>query len=87
MSALELAHGNPGAISVVAKLLNGCGCAKALHTLAELNITGPLIWVLYKDACACDIELMKTVLETKDVDALAVVERERKAMEDYERKD
>lgn len=51
---IELAEGNPGAITVLAQLQSMPELIDYL--LYETNKRGPDIWVLYKDMCHEDIE-------------------------------
>ena len=60
---VELASGNPGAITVIKQLLrcgiDGCIC---INTLQTLNIKGPMIWMLYKDVCRQNLDKVISVL-------------------------
>jgi hypothetical protein len=60
---VELASGNPGAITVIKLLLirgiDGCKC---INTLQTLNIKGPMIWMLYKDVCRQNLDKVISIL-------------------------
>lgn len=56
--AFTLSKCNAGAISVVRQLT-----LEQLAALAEANVTGSEIWVLYKDKCREDMALLQRVLD------------------------
>jgi len=68
---LLLAEGNPGALTVLTKILltadgidpdNFLGPFGVLLHLDSNNIYGPSIWMLFKDVCKQDITTMMAVL-------------------------
>jgi len=71
--AVEMGEGNPGGLSVVAKLLKmelpGLMC---LLNLDDMNIRGCQIWVGYKDYCKENLEDFIEASKKRDV---AMVER------------
>ena len=54
---ITLGQGNPGAFRVCMDLFEGYG-EKPIMILGELGITGPEVWLLYKDECGEDYEAM-----------------------------
>lgn len=56
--ALSLADGNPGAITVLAKVLRDASVVThtVLDALEKLRWTGPTIWVAYKNVCKEDYD-------------------------------
>lgn len=57
----KLSEGNPGAASVLAKMLTAddfISGSMALAYLDEMNIRGYQIWVAYKDYCGENIDLL-----------------------------
>ena len=59
---MDLAKGNMGAANVLSQLF----CENAFSTIESLqkyNITGPLIWCLYKDVCKQNLQKMINVLK------------------------
>lgn len=77
---VTLGNGNPGALSVIMKLIMTPDGEKVLHALSMQNIRGWEIWVIYKDICQCDITLMiKKVLDNDEV-IHKVLSKERLAM-------
>lgn len=60
-----VAENNPGALSAVAAMLreDHHRALKALKELQELEITGPNLWLCYKDICDYDPWLLMTKVE------------------------
>ena len=50
-----LSKGNPGAISVLGKLLDA-GAYSTIDDLEDAGATGPRIWLLYEDICEADLD-------------------------------
>ncbi len=57
-----LANGNMGAATVLTKLFTE-NAFSTFEILRKYNITGPLIWCLYKDVCKQNLQKMINVLE------------------------
>ena len=51
---VELAEGNPGALTVCCMLMEN-KFDLGLHILEAMNLRGPDIWCLYKDECGEDM--------------------------------
>ena len=64
---LRVSAGNPGAISVVARLL-GTGHAATVRALDQAGILGPAVWVAFKDLGGQDAA--KLVELARDIDDL-----------------
>jgi len=71
--ALKMSKGNPGAATVLARLLNegdeidkqalmGKGGVAAVLNLDSFEIYGSRIWLLYKDVCGANLIKMMAVL-------------------------
>lgn len=62
----KLAEGNPGAVTVLAKLTrrDAFGFIQCCR-LDDLGIYGPHIWMCYKDLCGEDIETLYSLLENE----------------------
>lgn len=66
--AIKMGEGNPGGLSVVIRLINHKGKSGSdgmLHLLLldVLEIYGSKLWMLYKDCCGEDFDvLIKTIL-------------------------
>lgn len=52
---LELCGGNPGAMSVIQKL-GQAGFQGAIDRIRELKLSGPQIWLVWKDYADFDID-------------------------------
>lgn len=76
-SIVSLSEGNPGAISVLVKLLEAgpLGFMDILH-LDDMGMKGPQIWVAWKDHCKQDIEAFRKAIRARDPDMVATVNRE-----------
>ena len=59
---ISLASGDIGAIRVLVELLAKHDLDMILPTLVTHHISGPGIWVLYKDRCGCDIDTLADLL-------------------------
>lgn len=53
---LKLSEGNPGALSVLGKLLTYTDFNQMVLWIKKWGCTGPNLWILYKDICEEDIE-------------------------------
>lgn len=72
---ITMSEGNPGAASVLAKLMqkyNEMGFMAALH-LDDMNMRGSQIWVGYKDYCGQDLEKFFAALTSRDPAMVAKV--------------
>lgn len=68
---IKMAEGNPGAMNVLMQILrdgaaidpdNIMGGVGIILSLDTLNLYGSKIWMLYKDACDCNLSQMVAVL-------------------------
>ena len=68
-SLLSLAQGNPGAATVLGKLLQDGpqGYMDILH-LDDMGMKGPQIWVAWKDYCKQDLEAFRKAIRARDPD-------------------
>lgn len=82
-TAIMLAEGNPGAINVIANLckhyesLDPYNVFKEMAPLvffAEQDITGPAIWMLYKDVCKEDLKNVVIVMRAYQMGLLSAEE-------------
>ena len=76
--AVTMAERNPGAASVIAKLLkddSATGFMKLLD-LDDMNIRGTQIWIGYKDHCGQDIEKFKQALHDRDSEMVSTINKE-----------
>jgi hypothetical protein len=64
--AIAISAGNPGAISVVVPTLKA-GHRDTLERCLSLDITGPKIWILYKDMGDQTIETFVDNVAAEDV--------------------
>jgi len=65
--AVDMSEGNPGGLSVVAKLLKlGLRGTVCLLNLDDMNIRGCQIWVGYKDYCKEDIDAFIKAAKERD---------------------
>jgi len=56
-----MAEGNPGAVTAIGQMFTVTGLErtyKALLVLKAYNVTGPRIWLCYKDICKMDAQLL-----------------------------
>src|SRR5712672_2980276 len=76
-SLLSLAQGNPGAATVLGKLLQDGpqGYMDILH-LDDMGMKGPQIWVAWKDYCKQDLEAFRKAIRARDPEMVATVNRE-----------
>lgn len=63
---LAMGEGNPGAITVMARLLEREDGLFVLLHLDEMGIYGPDIWVAYKDHCDEDLEQLARRVKARD---------------------
>lgn len=72
----KMVEGNPGAITVIMKILDRKHDPMSMMVvlmLDDMNIRGPQIWVGYKDFCGQDIEVFVKKIKARDqgmVDAI-----------------
>lgn len=59
---LKLAKNNPGGLRVSMELYQAYGL-EILTKMEEQNVTGSVIWLLYKDECGENLETMAAILE------------------------
>ena len=59
---MDLAKGHMGAQTVITQLC-GENAFTSLDSLQKYNITGSLIWCLYKDVCKQNLHKMITILD------------------------
>ena len=59
---MDLSKGNMGATNVLTQLF-GKNAFNSFDSLRKYNITGPLIWCLYKDVCNQNLHKMITILD------------------------
>ena len=73
-AVVQMAEGNPGALSVLMKLLQDgpMGFMNLLH-LDDMVMRGSQIWVAYKDHCGSDLEELKQALLNRDPAMVATV--------------
>lgn len=71
---VKLAEGNPGAINVMAQLIDhdDFELTYLLH-LDDMNLCGSAIWIAYKDHCDSDIAKLVACLRDRDPDMVATV--------------
>lgn len=65
---MEMSEGNPGAISVLAQLLEGnpMDGFTSILALDDMNMRGSQIWVGYKDYCGQDIDKFRAAIKSRD---------------------
>jgi len=78
---LIMMEGNPGALTVLKKLLGDGLTMQAenlMHVLDadDMNIRGSQLWVAYNDVCKMNIEVLKKKLRDRDPEMVAVINRE-----------
>jgi hypothetical protein len=74
----EMSEGNPGALSVLVRLLKERpldGPFVILH-MDDMNIRGTQIWLAYKDHCGQDINALADAVTRRDPELVATVNRE-----------
>lgn len=67
--SMEMSMGNMGAKSVLTKLFNE-NAFTTCDILKKHNITGALIWCLYKDVCKQNLQKMINVLDACENDTI-----------------
>lgn len=74
---LKMGEGNPGAITVLFKLMgpDGSGALKILM-LDDMNIRGTQIWIGYKDYCHQDLDAFDTAIKNCDEKMIARINEE-----------
>jgi hypothetical protein len=75
---VKMSQGNPGAISVMAQIIDG-DAAKGLFDLLnmdDMGMRGPAIWIGYKDHCGEDIERFRLAVRSRDADMVATIQRQ-----------
>jgi hypothetical protein len=76
--AVKMSEGNPGALSVITKVLQNdpeMGIFDLLN-LDDMNIRGSQIWVAYKDHCGEDLEQFLDKTRSRDAAMVETVNRE-----------
>jgi len=69
---VEIARGNPGAVSVLTQLFIAYGEDAIARVAAIEGLRGPDLWLLYKDVCKENIETTNDlILNEKVITALA----------------
>lgn len=66
-----MAEGNPGAISVLMKIM--VQDLLLLLTMDDMNIRGPQVWVGYKDHCGQDLERFMECIRNRDMDMVSTI--------------
>ena len=66
---MELSMGNIGALTVLTKLFSE-NAFTTFDSLKKHNITGALIWCLYKDVCNQNLKKMINVLDACENDTI-----------------
>lgn len=69
----KMGEGNPGAISVLGRLMIVPTGLMSILDLDDMNIRGSQIWVAYKDYCGEDIDLFTQSLVSRDGDLVKCV--------------
>jgi len=64
---MRLADGNPGALTVLLELCTHPEGPGALDILEARGVTGPSVWVLYKDMNDCDLESTIAAIYSEDM--------------------
>lgn len=77
-SLIELAEGNPGAASILARIAaqDGPSSVVDLLHLDDMNIRGVQIWVGYKDHCNSDLDKFLELVRKRDPGLIATINRE-----------
>jgi hypothetical protein len=73
---IVMAEGNPGAMSVLAKLMKEPNGVFLILDLDDMGMRGEQIWIAYKDGCGQDIEAIKDFCRSRDEKIVAIVNRE-----------
>jgi|688.fasta_scaffold2839228_1 hypothetical protein len=74
----ELCKGNPGAIRVLVDVYQSEGAKSALEIyrmMREMNITGPNVWLAFKDASGQDLQKMIASIKSNDPGLIATINR------------
>jgi len=69
----KMSEGNPGAISVLGRLMIVPTGLMSILDLDDMNIRGSQIWVAYKDYCGEDIDILTHSLTSRDGDMVKCV--------------
>lgn len=73
-----MSEGNPGAISVIMKLLEEdqtTGFFDILN-LDDMNMRGSAIWIAYKDFCGCDLQKFQYAVRNRNKEMVELVKNE-----------
>ena len=76
---VKMSEGNPGALSVLVKLMatdDPLDIMLVLH-LDDMNIRGAQIWIGYKDHCGEDIEKFKEAIRNRDLEMVNTINNSR----------
>lgn len=73
MNLLQIADGNPGALTVLGQMLANPVFKHIPSRLEQMGLTGSKLWVAYKDACQSDISTLCSCIVGNDAQMLAVV--------------
>ena len=71
---VDLAAGNPGALTALMALYARDDAAETISVLVRRDITGPEIWVGYKDHCEQDAAAFAEQLKAGDDALFATIE-------------
>ena len=73
---IKMAEGNPGAASVIGKIMRNPDGLFALMGLDDMNIRGSQIWVGYKDHCNEDIDEFVLCAKSRSAAMVDTINRE-----------
>lgn len=74
---LIMSEGNPGAVSVLTKLLEGgMNDLMVILDLDDMNIRGEQIWLGYKDFANCDLEVFKKAARNRSLEMVQKINAE-----------
>lgn len=74
-----MSEGNPGAVTVLAQIMEKQGTAGYLTLLFmdDMNLRGSRIWLAYKDHCGENIDTLIQAVKVRDLDMVATVNKAR----------
>ncbi len=72
---VEMSKGNPGAVSVLAPLLQKEDGLMDIMSLDDMNMRGSQIWLGYKDYAGCDIEKFQKAIKDRSPEMIRVVNK------------
>lgn len=71
---LLMGEGNPGALSVLMKLMErGESSILKILTLDDMNIRGEQIWIAFKDHCKEDLDAFMEAIARRDLAMISTV--------------